>query len=264
MEFAIPFTKNFKYFNQNIQLNINYKPKIKELNTFINAYQNYRINLIFSDFKEQRDLVIILALKEKYPQSKIIVCIPYYNQEIEQLLNKNNIQHYYSEFVITWDRFQGFLSLNITDIFISDILAFNLEKISYYAKKKNISLRCFCNLCDSSWEETPSLKTFFIRPEDLYLYAQYIDTFEFYTDTTNINTLYEIYTKDKKWFGKLNEILVGYEGEDDNKFIISSFGERRLNCGKRCMKDLPPTCQFCDRIIELSKTLEKRDIIVSR
>lgn len=129
---------------------------------------------------------------------------------------------------------------------------FNAKIISFYAKKNNKSLRSFCNICESSWDETPSLKTFFIRPEDIDLYNNYIDTFEFYadpTDATKINTLYEIYTKDKSWFGKLNEIILGYEGDEDNRFIIPRFGEQRLNCDKSCIKNIKPFCRICDRII---------------
>jgi hypothetical protein len=84
---------------------------------------------------------------------------------------------------------------------------FSAQILSKAAKQKNKSLRAFCNVCQSSWDYTPSIKTFFIRPEDLSLYEGIIDTFEFYTDekdATKINALYEIYTKDKVWNGKLS------------------------------------------------------------
>lgn len=174
--------------------------------------------------------------------------------------------HYYNEFVTDWDKFQGFLHLNVTDIFIAENLAFDLKNLSINAKKYNKSLRSFCNICESSWDDTPSLKTFFIRPNDITLYKKYIDTFEFYEDENSIakiNTLYKIYTKDNKWFGKLNEIIVGYEGEEDNRFIISNFGEKRLNCKKRCMCGIEPNCHICDRIVELSKTLKDKNLFVT-
>lgn len=165
-------------------------------------------------------------------------------------MSENQILHYYKEYITTWDQFQGFLNLNITDIFISDDLAFDLKVISFHAKKRNIKIRCFCNFCSSSWDKTPSLKKFFIRPEDLRFYGKYIDTFEFYINNkNNINTLYEIYAKGQRWFGLLKEIIINYEGDEDNRFIISPFGEKRLNCRKRCMREIEPTCHICDRII---------------
>ena len=78
MNFAIPFFKAFQYLqDENLQLNINYKPKIKELLDFVEIYGTHRINLIFQDFKTlQTDIEIILALKEKYPDSKLVVAAP--------------------------------------------------------------------------------------------------------------------------------------------------------------------------------------------
>ena len=129
---------------------------------------------------------------------------------------KRRLPHYYNEYISSWDRFVGFLSLNVSDIFITEELAFEIKNVSNLAKKHHKSLRAFCNICQSSWSDSLSLKTFFIRPEDLDLYTNYIDTFEFYItnkDYQKINTLYEIYTKDKKWFGLLNEIISDYKGK---------------------------------------------------
>ena len=217
-----------------------------------------------SDFKQDRDYEIINALKKKYPETFIVLCFPKYSKELEQSLSDQNLPHYYNDFITDWDRFNGFLHLNVTDIFIAENLAFNVKILSSAAKKHDKSLRSFCNVCESSWDETSSIKTFFIRPEDINLYENYIDTFEFYTDDRNaarLNVLYEVYAKDKKWFGKLNEIIVGYEGEEDSRFIIPLFGEKRLDCDKRCMKD--GSCRICDRIIELGKTLEDKEIMIA-
>ena len=192
--------------------------------------------------------------------------MPSYHTTIENLLNKNKIPHYYNEFIKDWDRFHGFLSLNVTDIFIAESLCFNLRNCSLQAKRKGKKLRSYCNVCESSWEEGESLKSFFIRPEDIDVYNQYIDTFEFFPfnrklDATRLNTLYQIYTKDKKWSGQLSEIIDGYEGNEDNRFIIPRFGEIRPNCKKRCLES--ENCYICDRIIDLSKTLKDKNIMVT-
>ena len=264
MNFAIPFFKHFKYPEQDIQWNINYKPKIKQLDNFISTYGTHRVNLIITDFENNRDSQIVEALREKYPDIQIVICLPSYNKKLEQFLHEHQLPHYYNEFVTDWDKFNGFLSLDVTDIFVAENLVFSAKILSSRAKKNGKSLRCFCNVCQSSWDKTPSIKTFFIRPEDINLYEGIIDTFEFFTDSdAKINTLYEIYTKDKKWFGKLNQIITGYEGEEDSRFIVPRFGETRLNCEKRCVKAVGPTCKICDRIIELSETLKEKEIIIN-
>lgn len=264
MNFAVPFMRNFAYLNDDVQLNIVYKPQIKELDNFISVYGTHRINFIMQNFTE-KDCEIFLALKEKYPDSVLVVCVPYYHKELEHMLTSNGVPHYYNEIVTNWDKFNGFLSLAVTDIFIGEELAFSAKILSNRAKKNGKALRSFCNVCESSWDETSSIKTFFIRPEDLSLYENIIDTFEFYTeaDVHKINTLYQIYNIDKKWSGKLKEIIVGYNGEEDSRFIIPRFGERRLECGKDCAKGLDSSCHICDRIVELSQTLKDQKIMVT-
>lgn len=265
MNFAVPFMRDFEYLNEPVQLNINYKPLIKELDDFISVYQKHRINLIMHNFKED-DCKIIKALREKYPDSEIITCLPFYHKDLESILASNELPHYYNEIVTNWDRFNGFLSLDVTDIFIGEELAFSAKILSNSAKKNNKSLRSFCNVCESSWDETSSIKTFFIRPEDIDLYEGIIDTFEFYigdNDLQRLNTFYSIYVKDKKWYGKLKEIIVGYEGNEDSRFIIPRFGEKRLNCGKICAQGEELSCHICDRIVELSETLKDKQIMVS-
>ena len=265
MNIAVPFTNNFKYMNQPVQFNINYKPEIKKLDDFIEKYGNHRINLIIKNFKSEEDIKIIKALREKYPECELISCLPFYAADLEQILVQNGLPHYYNEFITNWDRFNGFLSLDVTDIFVAEELMFSAKILSDAAKKCGKSLRAFCNVCQSSWDKTSSLKTFFIRPEDFYLYEGIIDTFEFYVDekdATKISTLYEIYTKDKTWYGKLSQIIVGYEGAEDNRFILPRFGQKRLNCQKVCARGIHPTCHICDRIQELEQTLKAEKIAI--
>ncbi len=265
MQFAVPFVRDFKYINQNVQFNINYKPKIKELDEFIEKYKTHRINMIFDIEFQEDDIKIIKALLEKYPECELISCFPFYQPNIEELLVENNIPHYYSEFITTWDKFQGFLSLEVTDIFIAEELAFSAKILSKNAKKNGKSLRAFCNVCQSSWDRTESIKTFFVRPEDIYLYDGIIDTFEFYVDSRNvtkINTLYEIYAKDQFWHGNLSQIIVGYIGDENSQYMLPRFGEHRLNCGKSCAQGIKPSCHICDKIIELEEFLKSEKIAV--
>jgi len=93
------------------------------------------------------------------------------------------------------------------------------------AREKNKRLGVCCNFCDSPDNQAvPSLKKFFIRPEDFELYSNYVDVFKFTASSANeINLLYEIYTKDKKWFGKLSEIIKNYTSDEDSRFIIPKF-----------------------------------------
>ena len=259
--FAIPFVQKFKYLNnENVQFNINFKPKIKQLENFLTIYGSHRINIYCSDFNYDKDIQIVKLLKEKFD---FVLCFPEYSKELESKLNKDNLPHFYQEMIYTWDRFFGFLDLNVTDIVIGNEFAFNLKTIAEKAKEKNKKIRCYCNICQSTWEENSGIKTFFIRPEDIELYSNYIDTFSFVVeekDFVRINTLYEIYSEKQKWFGQLKELIINYTGEEDSRFILPLFSEKRLNCGKKCI--LNNLCHICDRIIDLGESLKEKNLII--
>ncbi len=267
MNVAVPFFRQFKYLDDPyLELNINYKPKIKQLDNFISKYgQKHRINFLFQDFNKEKDIEIINILINKYPNLKLIMQLPHYEKELEQILVRNKIPHYYNEYIQTWDRLYGFLSLDITDIIITGELAFNIETVSAIAKKKNINIRLFCNICQSNWEDFPSIKSFFIRPEDLILYAEYVNTIEFVTknDIHILNVLYEVYIKEQKWFGLLKEIIIDYKTEEDNRFIIPRFGQKRLNCNQQCLKSKDIICHTCEQISDLSFYLKDKGLIVT-
>ena len=270
MNFAIPYTRNFNYFDKNnYQFNINYRPNIKALDIFIEKYKEKRINFIISleptqefTFEEQRDLNIIQILNEKYPNTKLITCFPYYLKHIENKLNEMNIPHYYSQQITNWTKLRGFLQLNVTDVFIAEELGFDLERVKKAAEEKNIKTRAYCNVAQSSWSDTPPLKKFFIRPADIKIYSKYIDTFEFFNPSkTSINTLYKIYSQKNFWFGPLNEIIQEYSGPQDERFLSKIFGEKRAKCKLQCIKT-SKSCKICDRIVELSESFKNQGLVI--
>ena len=77
----------------------------------------------------------------------------------------------------------------------------------------------------------------------------------------SISTYYKIYAIDKKWFGKLNEVIIDFnDNEIDSRFILPQFAARRLNCGKRCFKGRP--CRTCNAIEELAALLESENLMI--
>lgn len=271
MKFAIPFSKNFKYFNQQqTQINIKYKPNIKALYDFVKEYQSYRINFILPIDSSIDDVISkYKALKETLPNSNIVICFPLYNENIQNRFIQQQIPHYYKEFVTSYEKFQGFLKLAVTDIFVAEQLAFSVQFISKITKEKGIQIRSFCNVCQKGFPTTPSLKGFFIRPQDMDLYAQFIDVFQFYfseqtTFQFNLNTLYEIFAIDKKWKGKLKQIILSYDGQENNNFILPDFGAYRLRCRRKCFSQGSSVCKICDQIVDLSYILKEKNLIIEK
>ena len=263
MNFAIPFTRKFNYFNQpNVEINIHYKPKVKELDDFISKYSQKRINLIFQEgeFDKERDLPLIEAFREKYPQCELVMRLPVYSRQIQSLLAQKQLPHYYYILANRWGIFNGLLNTSVTDIYISEDLCFSLDIIQQKVKDKNKKIRTFCNVCQATWPEEESLRTFFIRPEDVFLYNKYIDVVEFFEaekDKNALNTLYNLYNKGERWAGPLKEIIKGFKGDTDSYYLFSRFGEKRLDCGKRCNIS---NCSFCVQVASLASTLKQNQI----
>ena len=166
MNFAIPFTRKFNYFNQpNVEINIHYKPKVKELDDFISRYKQKRINLIFQEgeFDKERDLPLIEAFREKYPQCELVMRLPVYSRQIQSLLAQKQLPHYYYILANRWGIFNGLLNTSVTDIYISEDLCFSLDIIQQKVKDKNKKIRTFCNVCQTTWPEEESLRTFYGR-----------------------------------------------------------------------------------------------------
>lgn len=78
----------------------------------------------------------------------------------------------------------------------------------------------------------------------------------------SVNTIYDIYTKDKEWYGDLDELILSLNESIDNRNILSSFAGCRLNCGRRCLKGHP--CSICERMVETAAVLNDKGLIIER
>ncbi len=154
----------------------------------------------------------------------------------------------------------GLIKYHPTDMYICEELGFSLDKISKILHRNNIKIRVFPNICQSSFPETPSIKTFFIRPEDIPAYSAFVDVFELISDESRQETIFKVY-KEEKWFGKINELIPTFRGDLDSRYLLDTFGIVRSKCGKRCMYK-PESCAICDQFSELAKTFKVNKIMI--
>ena len=179
--------------------------------------------------------------------------IEYTNDEALKQVQENEIPFFFANYVTTWDQLHGLMKYNPTDMYICEDLGFSLDKVSKILHENNIRVRVFPNICQSSFPETNSLKTFFIRPEDVEIYSVFVDVFELLSDENTQQVLYKVY-KQGKWFGKIKEIIPSFKGELDSRYVLNTFGMIRSKCGKKCLYKIG-SCNICDRFTELSDTL---------
>ena len=200
------------------------------------------------------------GLYEKYHNFKLI--INFSNEEHLKLVQDYELPFFFTNFVTTIDELHGLLKYNPTDMYICEELGFSLDKVSTLLHSNDIKVRVIPNLCQSSFPETPSLLTFFVRPEDIAVYSQFVDVFELITDEPRQQVIYKIY-KQGYWAGPVKEIIPNFKDDMDSRFIMDYFGAIRVKCGKRCLYKRG-ACDICHRFIELGDTFKDNDILIRR
>lgn len=212
----------------------------------------------------------LIELKKFFRNFKALIPVgedrlrPFLNQhnDLIKLLQENEVPFFFNVYVSDWETLHLLADVGVTDMYIVENLCFELDKVHKVLSEKNIQVRVFPNVAQSKYKY--DVISFFIRPEDKYIYDEYVNIYEFY-DRPNVytmNTYFDVYANNEKWGGNLNELIIGLEDTLDSRFTIPRFGETRVRCGKRCLKG--ESCQMCHRIVSLSNTLESAGLVVQR
>ena len=205
---------------------------------------------------------LFVALCDKYKNIKFLFDLNNFNKDSLWKMNNSSLRYFFVNPITTIDQMWGVLKYKPTDMYICEELGFSLDKVGKILHEENIKIRVFPNICQSSFHDTPSLQTFFIRPEDVGIYSTFVDVFELVSDAERQSLIYKIY-KQGNWFGKIKEIIPSFKDDLDGRFLLDSFGMTRSICGKRCMYK-PDSCNICTRSADLAKTLEDGHIIVQK
>ena len=154
------------------ELKIKYQPADRTLETFLETYKDKAIIIDVSENFEDIDAQLLKGLYKKYKYIKIAFN---FNRDFLLRAQKYEIPYFFTDYVTSIDKLIGLMEYLPTDMYICEELGFFLPKVSKILHDNGIRVRVFPNICQSSFSETPSLKTFFIRPEDIFFYAQYVD-----------------------------------------------------------------------------------------
>ena len=258
--FCLNYYPSQKYIQEADELKIKYHPADRTLNDFLETYKDKSIIINVTDSFEEIDAQLLKSLYEKYKNIRII--LDFNNKEHLARVESYKIPHFFVNPVTTIDQLNGLLKYKPTDMYICEELGFSLDKVSKLLHDNNIKVRVFPNICQSSFAETPSIKTFFIRPEDIPIYSTFVDIFELISDEKRQQVLFKIY-KQEKWFGKINGLIPSFKGDLDSRYLLDTFGMIRSKCGKRCMYK-PESCSICDRFTKLAETFKENKIVIRK
>lgn len=263
MKFAVHYYKSFRYFNQIDEVLFDYKGTeyITEfIPNFLKQEQRAIINIANLDLEEIFEYLLVLQQKHE----NYVVQIDYGTQrEWTPALEEMKIKYMFINYANSMDQVYAYSQYNITDMYICEALGFRLKDLQYLRKEKNIAFRIYPDIAQSEKYDIPDLAKFFVRPEGLDAYEQYVDTIEIYRCDNKISVVYEIY-KQRQWSGYLEDLIIGFSKNFsvDNTLILPTFDSVRINCRKQCLVEGP--CHYCYRVLGLSPFLEKNDLHIIR
>lgn len=262
MKYCLDFKLNLPYMDKIDEFAIRYEDQKKELLTFLETYPNHKINIEVTQDIDEKQLDFFNTLYMQFP----LICLKVnrgvgYHSVYELLRDKATIPFFYDTRVDDWDTLRGLSRLGVSEMYICGDLGFELDEVSKYLHERNIKIRAFPNVCQSAWTyDMEFLRSFFIRPEDVDIYDKYIDVFEFFGNEEAQKTIFKAYAIDKQWYGKLEELIIGFKGDMDSRYIFPLFADKRAVCKKKCVKG--GKCNICGRLEELASTLEEKHFMI--
>ena len=231
-----------------------------------------------------RDKGILMDYIEKVPDKTIILDIPteeFENVNINEILMysekfsnfyacihklehflifaNNNINWYWAYPITSFFELRAILKLQPSQILLAAPLTFSLPQVKKLCS--DIKIRAVANsavpkyLIVSMYKD--NVAGFWIRPEDVDTYAQYIDTIEFdvnYGDYKKEAILLDVY-KSRSWPGNINLLIDNLNRNISNIAIPNDFAEKRIACGQACMVN--GVCKYCNNALKVAEDIRK-------
>lgn len=270
MRYCVPYYKTFKYMDEVDEIivpfvkeDINFIKSLTSKEKLINGTVIIEVQDKY-DFYDNQCIGIFKALKENYPEVKFKLMFDKYADSLKSLykgMKDHEIPFFFSTYVRDWDTLNGLISIGVSDVYVVEEMGFSLNKIGPVAHAAKVSIRVFANIAQSSWSGERSIKSFFIRPEDIAIYESVVDVIEFFGDDLTIQeVMYKVYAIDKKWFGPLKEIILGLESDVDSRSIPPAmFARYRIACEKKCAKG-GRGCSICERFVDVANNFTEQGL----
>ena len=188
---------------------------------------------------------ILVDLVKKF-KNNLILCVSTIEQA--KYCKSNNIRFYFKHYITSYYELRAVIALGAEYIIPGAPLFFELDKLKSFKTK----LRAIPNLAyfDGYIRKNGVVGTW-IRPEDLALYENYIDTVEFYAETKQKEELLlDIYYNKEEWLGTMDNLIHNFNYKGFNNMFEQEVAKRRLNCSQRCQRN--NSCHSCFWALELA------------
>ena len=236
----------FDYYEDNVNL-------IEKVQTIS---EKVRIIIDITNFGGKPNWDIIGASVQVHPNSAVLITKT--QIDFVSALRMKNIKWFFADGCYTWDLLNECLNYGVTDVYIIDELGFDIINVSRVCKDKGVQVRVYPNVAQTSARllTLGDYTSFYIRPEDVKIYEEYIDIFEFFGSSNKESVLYDIYSSEE-WDGPLESLILNlYRGDMvKNSLIPNIFGFYRLECKKKCNYH---ACRLCKKNISSARTIKER------
>lgn len=174
-------------------------------------------------------------------------------------LKENDVKWYWPYPITTYYELRYILSYNPSYVELGAPLCFDLDNVKKVTK--NIPLRMVVNNAQASYflEDVtkPNYCGPWIRPEDVKYYENYLSVMEFYNPGGKLSieqTYLDIYRKGS-WPTDLSILIKNLNFKVDGQAIPEDLGQRRVNCGQRCM--INGNCHLCESALNFGVQVQK-------
>lgn len=264
--YAVSYRKDFRYFDTADEIIFNYtgSDSLAEVIPSL-VSENQKVVLDISSI-EDIDPILYYLRELKTKHSKMIVRINFIDQqEFIPKLTESKIDFFFLNYCTHIDTVYTMKKLGSKEVYITENLGFHLQDLQVM-RKDGLKIRVIPDIVQrtsGTKAAVPAILGFWIRPEDMKLYADYVDTFEFFRHDDRLSVVYKIY-RDGVWQGRLNEIIQDAEDLDiESSRIGYNFGVLRLNCAKRCLYD-EGKCNICTEFQKVAYKLRETGYAINR
>ena len=149
MKYAIKFYQECGILDEVDELIIKYFERNINIFDFIENHKSQRIIMDITEHLEYKsDLDIFKALKEKYDNFSLMLSTS--QVSFVDTLISAGISFFFAQGAVTPDMLEYFLNMGVSDVYIMNEMCFNLKEISKICKEKNVKIRVFPNIAQSS------------------------------------------------------------------------------------------------------------------
>ena len=253
------------------EISIIYESQDSALIQFLQEHDTQKINLIVGNipsFYENKEWIKLNAIKEKYPQYNFSICFgghsAFYSIDdtLKECMMALQVPYYTGMYVNNYDQLHYLAQQGVSEVYLVEDMCFDLKRAKRVCAAYDIRIRAFPNVAQSYrglTAEILPLASFFIRPDDVSAYSEYIDVLEFYGPLDRQKIFYDIYTGGP-WYGDLKDIIYSLPLSLDSMRIVPGFAHARINCKRECAKG--GHCNICNNINNIEKKFKEYGMLL--